>query len=526
MTRMHIGHDYTGTPSIKVTLGDFPAKTTPDEEREKFLYSTKWGSYCSPVSIDLAPCPPGTGSMAFDTVPPGATPVNWTRLQIRNYAGSQINWYIYRNEHFPNLQYELPLFWAAYKSISSGRFVQNRNYNYRIGAENGAGVVGGFWLSSWYREARWRRNFTSNYAYYYFPSIVPGGLIGYGCATSAQANDGGLGPWPDHLCHKYLFPFNLPGNDAPLLDPVGPPTGTRKMVVQINSEHCRVAKQGYDARTATPSQLVFDANIAQARVLAAGDGPVPVGTSFHELGVEVPPNTAALVFFYVGSTILYPFDPREASVGAEYWFDGTRIMFSNGFLACRVRYIVLSSDQTPPTSGSNRVFRKFSYNGERHFQLIRPGAGDPPAFGDILVDTRWPVPQIIKQGYIPVTTNGPATHAITYDGTGMFPLILYTTHHGAGSEAGDSWSEEVRLPFMTMVRWQALGGTSGPGAPGGNATYVTYNNNSAVFRTYRGQPVNRWISASNGLQIEYDPAPIMGIRYYVLGIPAERAIHL
>ena len=142
------------------------------------------------------------------------------------------------------------------------------------------------------------------------------------------------------------------------------------------------------------------------------------------------------------------------------------------------------------------------------------------------MDSRWPCIQILKEGYISVGT-GVLTHTVNFDGAGCFPMVKYMTVHGAGNNSGtnllvNSWSKRVRMPFIHLCA-SRKGGWSGGHA--GDSTYCSFTNSQVVFRTFRGQPTRRYYDDledlnNNVVSYEYDPSPIVGIRYYILGIPA------
>jgi|GEM_PF-3414435 len=193
------------------------------------------------------------------------------------------------------------------------------------------------------------------------------------------------------------------------------------------------------------------------------------------------------------------------------------------YSACRARFIIYANSTEAPTSGDNDVLRQFNDGSQDVFQILRPGAADPPNFSDIVIDSRWPCIQILAEGYIPVGT-GELTHTINFDGTGCFPMVKYMTVHGAGSGGNPvaSWTKRVRPPVMNVCANFKSGWF---GNVGGDATYCALTANQAVFHTFRGNPIERWYADAeawdkNQVSVSYDTNPILGIRYYILGIPA------
>jgi hypothetical protein len=175
---------------------------------------------------------------------------------------------------------------------------------------------------------------------------------------------------------------------------------------------------------------------------------------------------------------------------------------------------VYGNAPTGPSSGTNRVLRTFVEGGENVLQLLRPGSANPARNSDIILDTRRPVVQILADGYLSVPVHSgslsvPTSQSISYDATGFFPYVKYMTVHGSGL------NQEVRAP---RVNWRFNNSVS-QGGLSGDSSYCQYNNTTATFYTARGTPIYTAIFGGSPTN-EMDPNPIVGIRYYVLGIPA------
>jgi hypothetical protein len=311
--------------------------------------------------------------------------------------------------------------------------------------------------------------------------------------------------------------WNLPGDDTPLDGDATPPSAAGKMTVQITKDYCRVAKPGFDVRTALPQQLAFDTSGRPLGVIAAADVAVPAGTSSFDTGVDLPTDAVCEISFYTGTALYYPARPsNDDQVGADYAFIGTRIYFYNPYAACRARFIIFAAGLESPTSGTNNVLKQIIDNGEKHVQFIRPGAGASPTVADIILDTRRPVLQLLKEGYYQPPTATSHEHTISYDATGFFPYIKFATHHGAGSmnNGNTTWAEGVREPLVKVLQ---------PGSAGyytsGDTAYCVYDDQGATFRTSKSRAVDRYYSSGGSLINQADPCPILGIRYYVFGIP-------
>jgi len=503
VTRTLIGFDYTGTPCVKVTKGNYNPKTTPDGDLNKFLFSSKWRNHVGPAGIDKADFLSGSSQVTY--LPSGSNNGNFRRRRHRAAGTPTVTVYHYRKAYFETLRYNMPLIDVAWKRISNGRFTQRRIWHMPRGIQTSAGTRGGFHATGAALEFGWGGGLVVD-------SVNTLDLnLGYGTFLTANNSNPASVLSPDVGMHKRLIVWNLPGDDTPLDGPTSTPSGSGKMAIQISKSQFRVAKPGYDVRTAAPRYLAFDANNRPMRIIAAADVSVPVGTSVHDLDISIPEEAVADVHFYSGSAIQYPAHPYDGAFGADYWFAGSTIRFSNPNRACRARFIVMAYDDAPPTSGSNRVLRQLTWRGENHVQVLRPGSAASPSFADVVMDTRWPVPQILKEGYISVGS-GTRSYTVDYNGAGMFVFVKYATHHGSYRRVGQRFSQRVRPPFAKIVRWT-------DGAHGGDSTYVTYHQSRAVFHTHKGAIVDRYYNDKGTLVSETDTNPIIGLRYYILGVP-------
>ena len=500
MKEVLFGRDYEGIQSIKITKDGIIAADEPDANVGSFLYNSKWMKDYKLAGIDLMP------KMGADTFwPAGANASNYTKRSLPDTQGwSEETWF--RRDHFPGLLYDFPLCEVKSKRISNGRFVGS------IVSEvlTGYGDRGGRWRTS---NASWF-GWGSDLSVY--QATIANGSQCLNWFTQVGTNE---------VFNNNLVVWNLPGDNTAIIDGVPQPPVDGATVIQIDKDGARVAKPGFDLNNISrPTQLALDTANSPTKIIGAADIACPSGASSYDIGVTIPPNAVADVFFYQGSTITFPANPvaPQGIYGSEYWFDGSLIRFNNAYAACRARFIIYATGTDAPTSGDNDVLRQFEVGGQNIVQILRPGAGDEPNFSDIVIDSRWPCIQILKEGYISVG-NGELTHTIDFDGTGCFPIVKWMTVHGAGANDGpNSWSKRVRAPFINICANYDVGWNSNVG---GNSTYCTLSASQAVFRTFKGNPIYRYYknSADYGQSIvtyEYDPSPILGIRYYILGIPA------
>lgn len=498
MTRTLIGLDSSGVGCIKITKGNYDPRTTADSLRDRFYFNSKWADILSQPNIELADFVTGT---SFTLQPSGSSAATATRIRCAESSSSVR--YHYRLSRFPNIRYNMPMVDFKYRA-SNGRFKQGSFVERRRGYSNSFGVMGGY--ISFYDKngGTWFLDYDDDINW----TTIGRFTLASGCRVDVASDTDAL-----------IVVWNLPGNNTVLDGPTSSPSPVGKKTVEISATQCRVAKPGYDVSSATPAQLAFDANGLPLNVIAASDIAVPNGTTTFDTGVTLPANTVAEVQFYTGSSIAYPGTPRnEGNQSLEYAFSGSNIIFYNGGTAVRARFIVFGAETTGPSSGSNKVLRQFTAGGENVVQLLRPGSADPPRFSDIIVDSRRPVIQILASGYINLTSTGDgATSSITYNASGFFPLLKFTTVHGGGAEGGQySYSAAVRAPRVSRLLPQIV---SGENQNAGDSAHCIYDDAGATFYTNRGKPIDRYYNSLEVMQYVYDPTPYVGIRWHVLGIP-------
>ncbi|RVH12759.1 hypothetical protein CN217_10705 [Sinorhizobium meliloti] len=502
MTRTMIGRDSTGAGCVKIMKNDADdPRTTPDSQRSKFLYNSKYALNASIAHIEVINS--GLSGSTYQYFPAGSNSSNYQKALGQ---GGGEAWWFFRNSAFPKMKYNMPLFDVKATRTNTGRFNQQRiqrRYSGKYYNDQG----GYFFMGNWAQEP-WVKNFSGVVSQY--------GSFPYG--TFAHITTSTLDDAYNRFQSrdKRLIVWNLPGNEDPSLEaPALAPNGAKNII--IRSDKMVIAKPGYNAETATEWQVAFDSRRVPVKVIAAADIAIPAGESFYETGITLPNTIALDVHFYTGSTIYYPWTPNLGDgVGADYWFSGSRIYF-NASGAMRARFMLYLDAGDSPTSGSNRVLRELTEGGQDVVQFLRPGSADPPSWADIVIDTRWPCVQIIAEGYFNVAVGSPLETVINFDAAGMFPMVKYMTKHGGGSEQNfGSWQEAIKLP---SVRQRVY--SSNSNFECGDSSHCRLTQTSATFVTNRGQPGDYYNDADDPGTWRTDGADnVLGIRCYILGIPA------
>lgn len=512
MTQLHIGLDYEGVGSVKITKGAYDPGMTHDNTLGAFLYNSKFAIQAKIAGRDTQPYRDGDYNY-----PPGTSNDNFTMRSWRYPSTVVQNRVFYRAAYFPGLNYTLPLFEVLVRRITDNYYVNARSILSSYGHESRGERIATVMPLNDQSDFGWKLNNRT---------IVDNNYRTFGDLLQlsnifAAVNTGNY----NYLTNELLV-WNLPGDEAGIVDAQPLPPNPEHFAVNLDSTGLKVAKPGYNVDTAFGTQLAFDSSNRPTKIVAADDIVVPSGGSEYALPMAVPDGTMCIVNFYTGSTVIYPANPHDAPSGADWRIAGDRLYFSNPNGACRARFMVVAYDQTPPTAGNNDVFRMFTANGEDVIQFLRPGAGDPPAFADVIVDSRWPAISLLAQGYFGVG-GGAQNTAIPIDTTNFYPIVRYmTVHSGYGGQNGgdESYSKMIRPPITARYRLNhpSLGFTW---RDSGDSSFVTIQPNAAVFTTFSGNPAYARLIDNGGgsytVAYNYPSSPVIGIRYYIFGIPKK-----
>lgn len=499
MTKFMIGRDYAGVGSVKITKGSYDPVNTPDSDIWKFNYNSKWAANIRFNGIYIVPADTSPGPTYYPS------PANWTYWHA--YFDPD-QWTICRRSFFGILSYSFPLFDARLIDSSTGYYSygqltrrdigwQQTSQQYNLRSNNTLG---------WY-DAGATYTIANN-------TISPGD-------TSYMLSD-----VPSIV--RPLIVWDLPGDETGLLNSSPLPAVSGHQQVRISATELRVSKPGFDARYASGTQLAFDASNIPAKIIAAADIAVPNGTSYYEVGINLPARTVIDLHYYeAGGAIYYPCPPLTRNFGAMHWIYGSRVYFYNANEACRARFLVIAADDNGITTGTNVPIRQFTSGSEQVVQLVRPGSAASPSFGDIVLDSRWPCLQLIQTGVLGVAA-GAQQQTVSYSAPGMFVFVKFCTIHGGGNYYGRvSFNKMVRCPQFSFWRYFKENNPNSGWQDwriGGDSSYVRYDNTSATFFTYRGQPIYGAYSnsdnySSGNLSYTYDAGEIYGLRYYVFGVP-------
>lgn len=549
MARLFIGLDSNNVPALKITRdsADDP-RTTPDSERNKFSYNSNDDALAEinevvpPVTGTLDPAewgnaktyPFSPNAVRVYFSPPTTDEFDYERAAVRFIVGgveASGGPVLYSTRYFETLPYACPVLSDAYRRTSNGRYL-NVITTYAATLTGGGYVITTCSaILSPQPQSLTVINRTGSVGSAAFQVIPPYtsvtgdamrchtvGGVGATLRDVIAETEASVGSYD-----RFQVIWNLPADNTPLAA-AAKITGTSGVkAISIKPDEFKIARQGHDVDTATFDELVFSAERRPAKIIAAGDVLITSSTSYEiECGITLNDTVVVEQAIYDTATIAFPFPPNlyiDNSWNFEYKIDGTKVVLYNDSAAnYRVRYMVIAADDRPPTSGSNKVFRQIDVSGEKVFQILRPGASDPPNLSDIIIDSRWPSTPMLDEGYLDVLTaynanptGGYQTFTVNFDNPDdLFPFVKMSIVRGSGASS----------PYFAcppVVRKRVGSASTGPdfNRIGGDTTWCDLTSNTqAVFHAFRGRVIELGFSS-----FAQDNYPVVGIRYFIFGIP-------
>lgn len=503
MTKTLIGIDYANVACVKITRGNINPVTEPDGNRYSFLYNSKYASDVKLWGYDSTPYAPNV----VQYWPAGADEFTYTKKKSGGGEIAGLSGVTIRNSYFPGLPYDIPLYDIKYRRLSTDRFIENHR-NYSESAEDNQGREAGYrTMLTYYNNGWWNYNGTTAGG-----QQPPGRALIYSLNTYGARDAAEL--------EASIVVWRLPATNVPLVDAVTPAIPSGQRVVEITASACRVAKPGYDTRTATPTQLAFDSSGKPLSVIRAGDVALVAGLNEIPLGYPVDNSFRCDILQYENNDPTYPVSGYHSDLTADYWFSGNSLWIISS-AASRVRYLVFAANASSPTFGNNDVLRQFNDGSQDVVQFLRPGAGSNPQLADIVLDSRWPSIFMLAEGWLNVPNRTRFNPNVSYnigdeqtvyfDGTGMFAFPKYMTvlNHPTLGQVCKAPSARLIENYNNITRYNASG-----------SSFCRVGANSATFYTYEGNPYGERFQSGQGWLYDYPPETMVGIRYFILGIPA------
>lgn len=297
--------------------------------------------------------------------------------------------------------------------------------------------------------------------------------------------------------------------------------------LRINSSGFILTRPGYSVSGSSGiGQRIIDSNVSPSLCVMFGDSPsIPAGGNVlipAPTGVTLS-DTAVADFMYKGSGQEFynpPFWPTAATTRFDVSYviniSGLRI-YNEGDVAMTVRYAVFNTDLSGTSTGGSQIIYKGTSGGEDFIQVKKPGTSDPASRpNDILLDTRFPNLQIIKEGFLPAslfTTSGNENpviygvqaYAVPFDAAGMTPYLKYTLVFN-----------DYILPPINTKKYDLIGNWA-MGRSSNQSCLARLTDSSVKFWMNKGEWSERWWSGGSPSENSDGPDPL-GIRYYIFGV--------
>ncbi|MEN5297533.1 hypothetical protein ABE530_04155 [Brucella sp. TWI559] len=326
--------------------------------------------------------------------------------------------------------------------------------------------------------------------------------------------------WSTGSADIYYTFWDLPANETPIPKPSAPVVAGQE-VVRLDSNGLIITRPGFTVDNSSGRQRIIDSTRNPPFCIMADEiKNIPAGGAYYvpaPYGVTLTESMFVdIVAGIAGRDYILPMFDRELydtnqDVLITYRLDPGGVTFFNesANIAVNIRYLVYCNDLMPPSIGGNQVMRRVFND----IQIKKPGSSDTsPAFNDILLDTRFPATQILREEYIPASQfNEGASNAmygekaktINFNGNGMlvFPKVIGV------------------FPNVLRQSYAALYKIPNRGYGLSNQSVVSVlNENSLKIHISPSQSTGiRWTGTNSWNYDNSFPGPL-GVRYYILGV--------
>lgn len=525
MTQLFKGYKPGVGPVLKVLKynGD-DARTLPNEAFERYLFNSEnqnlsYGLTAEPFyfrAADLAALP-----LDFD--------LYGNRISgRRGSGGSSFNSVVlaYRvNYIFPEMTYP-PIPELREKDLNTGRVSAGTR---RVQLVYDSGGVEKGYVDSYQFNYRMLRvtGFSTSYTTQ-VPQLTYNGLL------INDLNRIGLGEWVvptsrtvwnDNRDQAVLYPnlWDLPADASAM--------STYNYVPNLlafvqNRSECKLARPGSGVYDAGWRNKIIDSDRSPALCIMAGDRyNIPADgsvTLYPPVGVVIS-DTAVTEFMYrrVGQPWYVPGFiatgyVRDTRFNISYSVSPNSVtIYNEGTDPIDIRFAVTNIDRSGTSTGGSLV-EYTGHDGTTAFtQLKKPGTTDPASRpNDILLDTRFPTLQIIKEGFIPISSFGAAPTGeqnlfgkvkatVPFTNNGFLPYLKFSI----------VFPNCVSTPFMSLL-YNYPGGW---GPPSNVSVLGQIDDNLATFWASPGNWSRRYVSGTE-VKEAYDLPDPIGVRYFIRGI--------
>ncbi|MBZ9984923.1 hypothetical protein LB521_27705 [Mesorhizobium sp. BR-1-1-8] len=309
-------------------------------------------------------------------------------------------------------------------------------------------------------------------------------------------------------------------------------------VIGIDSSIARITLPGRTVADADPDHYILHENKIPAKVIKAGEVNVALGGT-ATISSVIPLTKWTYMDFHVKRQTdtewwqppFYASTDEAQSMSFNYTVSPTGITITNlANFAITIRYAICAASERGFTTGGSKILWKGNDGTQDFIQIKRPGSHDTTySLDDIMIDTRLSYMPILAQGFL----NYPTDFATVISGSNLFkgnrmatvsfanpsamPLLVKSAAIFAGSGV---LQDPYDRNFDPRSVWNAHEvGVSQPsgwtGRASGASTWANIKTTSVDFYAAGGNP--RFFVGSN----ESYPSTMLGLRYYIFGIPSS-----
>lgn len=468
MTQLFIGVKPNVGPVVKVLKYDTDDPLTlPNEAYGRYYFNSETQKLAYLRDIKNFPLnwwtEPGTGGNDYQSFfgTGNADTATYSGFVYKNdsdsFQSARHTMYARHKTMFKDVPY-VPLSRVRHRGADGWTLAARRDISWIYDAPNGSTEIAVYFsyqdFGTWFKNSEWSGNGDWNHTDRIFPSGVQYGdwIMAGGSGCDVQQ-----GNWPtksisvskDNQFNEVIHGhYDLPGDASPMTT-YTPVEGLEAL--RLNSDGIVFARPGYSVDSSAGTRhRILDNDTTMATVVMSGvTGAIAPGQT-----LEVPSKFAldmdaeSIVELMIRNENEEQYVPahirkgyaRSNRVEVKYKVNPRSLsIWNNGTHNIIVTYFVFHTNLGTPSTGGNQVLFKQPAIGDDtgYIQIKRPGTSDPASrLKDIILDTRLPQLQIIKEGFIPrsqftddpedTATLGRVAKQIDFENNGFTPFVKFT----------------------------------------------------------------------------------------------------
>lgn len=316
-----------------------------------------------------------------------------------------------------------------------------------------------------------------------------------------------------------IYELDLPFNNDPYPAVVGTPTPDQ-LVFRFAPDMARIAKPGFDVRTATPEQCIIHEDRIPLKLARSGYFTIGPGGAIVTIDMRGDYGNDVLVDYQVeqiGDGMFIPPIPRGDGNNeflVEYRIDGPNLIFRNsGVHTMGVRFFVMAENSNSHSVGAGRIIER----GDGYLAICKPET-DGTQLADRMLDTRFQVMPIIDQGYVPwsamVSSDAPKRgsrmHLASWTNSGFKPYVIAKKHARSRTDPN---KHRFFPMFSKAIEYYGY-------AYSADTTFMCELTDSwAKFYCHDGGVEDAYRGATPATTFSQWEA--LGFRYYIFAVPAS-----